>query len=577
MLISILIEAALALAAIVVSLTAANLGSRWFERAEAAFRNLGRKRALSVLIVGMSALAARAAVLPVLPVPVPHVDDEFSHLLLADTLLHGRLANPTPPMWVHFETFETNMVPTYASVYPPMQGIFLATGKLLTGLPFAGVMLSMAVMCGAICWMLQGWMPAEWALLGGLLAVMRFGVFAYWADSYWGGAPAAIGGALALGALPRIKSAFRPRDAVILGIGISVLANSRPYEGFLLALLIGAALLHWLFEQRSITLRQVFARIVVPLLIVVMIVGLAMGFYFWRVTGNPLRTPYQVNWDTYGMMPKFVWQSEGPKQEATLRHDAMNDRDYHWEYSTYADMRTGKGLITQWVIRLGQDWVFYLGPILTLPLFVAMATAPYGFGWRQLDSDTQFLVVCMALFIAGLAVEVFSFPHYAAPITCVILAFVLMSMRYVRSQQHRGKPFGLLLTRAIPVMCLLMLALRVAAVPLHLPISIPHRVPPSSYNTTGREIIPRYSVQTSLENMPGQHLVIVHYRMGSREWMGWVHNGADIDGSKIVWAWDMGAEKNRELVEYFSGRRIWLVTAGDDPPALSPYVDVPGR
>jgi len=567
-----LIEAVLTVAAICLSFIAPNLGSRWFERLEAGFRTLARRRALSILIVGLSALAARAAILPILPVPVPEVDDEFSHLLLADTLLHGRLANPTPPMWVHFETFETNMVPTYASVYPPIQGIFLATGKLLTGLPFAGVMLSMAVMCGSICWMLQGWMPPEWALLGGLLAVMRFGVFAYWVDGYWGGAPAAIGGALALGALPRIKTNFRARDAVILGLGISMLANSRPYEGFLLALLIGMALLYWLFKQESMTLRQVFARIVVPLLIVLMIAGLAMGYYFWRVTGNPLRTPYQVNWDTYGMMPKFVWQSEGPEQEATLRHDAINDRDYHWEYSTYADMRTGKGLLMQWGIRLGQDWAFYLGPILTLPLFAAMATAPYGFGWKQLDSNTRFLVVCVALFAVGLAVEVFSFPHYAAPITCIILALVLMAMRYLRSQQYRGKAVGLFLTRAIPVVCLLMLAIRVAAVPLHLPI--PHRIPPSLYNTTGREIIPRYSVQTRLENLPGQHLVIVHYRMGSKEWMGWVHNGADIDHSKIIWAWDMGAEKNHELVEYFSGRHIWLVTAGDNPPVLNPYVDV---
>jgi len=108
-------------------------------------------------------------------------------------------------MWVHFETFQVNMVPTYVSKYYPAQGIFLAIGQVVFGHPFWGVLLSSALMCAAICWMLQGWMPPAWALLGGILAVIRLGTFSYWANSYWGGAVAALSGALVLGALPRIK------------------------------------------------------------------------------------------------------------------------------------------------------------------------------------------------------------------------------------------------------------------------------------------------------------------------------------------------------------------------------------
>ena len=569
-----LIETALAVAAIVISFTAPNLGSRWFEHVETRFRSLARRRTLSVLIVGLIALAARAVVLPILPVPIPQVDDEFSHLLLADTLLHGRLVNPPHPMWVHFETFDVNMLPLYASVYPPVQGIFLAAGRLLTGQPFAGVMLSVAVMCGAICWMLQGWMPAEWAFLGGLLVVMRFGVFTYWGDSYMGGAPAAIGGALALGALPRIKRDFRARDAMILGLGFSVLANSRPYEGSILSLLTGVALLYWLFEQRSTTLRGALARVVVPLLTVVVIAGLATGYYFWRTTGNPLRTPYEVNWETYGMMPKFVWQSLRPKQAAALRHNALQDCYYVWEYATYASTRSLQGLLMDWGVRLGQDWAFYLGPILSLPLFAAIAAAPYGFGWKQLGSNTRFLLLSAAVITAGLAAELFSYPHYAAPIACIIIALILLAMRYLRRQQHHGLPFGLFLTRAIPVVCLLMLALRMAAVPLHIPMK--QSLLPSIYDTV-RVNIPSHSFVSQLVNSPDKHLVLVHYPPGSEMWMGWVHNGADIDHSKIVRAWDMGTEKNRELVQYFSGRRVWLVNSGDNPPVLRPYLDEASR
>jgi hypothetical protein len=34
---------------------------------------------------------------------------------------------------------------------------------------------------------------------------------------------------------------------------------------------------------------------------------------------------------------------------------------------------------------------------------------------------------------------------------------------------------------------------------------------------------------------------------------------ADIDASKVVWAWDMDAANNRELMQYYPYRAAWLV------------------
>ena len=88
-------------------------------------------------------------------------------------------------------------------MYPPAQGAVLAVGKLL-GQPWLGVLLSSAAMCMAITWMLQGWAPPEWALLGGGLALCRFAIFSYWTNSYWGGRWRRLGRRWSLGALPRM-------------------------------------------------------------------------------------------------------------------------------------------------------------------------------------------------------------------------------------------------------------------------------------------------------------------------------------------------------------------------------------
>src|SRR5881628_789446 len=365
------IEICLTAIAVVLAYIAPGLGASWFEKIQKTFLRLARRRSAAVAIVGLSALAVRLAVLPVLPVPQPAIHDEFSHLLIADTFAHGRVTNPTHPMWTHFETFHVNQQPTYASMFYPAQGLFLAAGQVIFGHPFWGVWLSAGLMCAAICWMLQAWMPPSWALLGGILAVVRLGTFSYWANSYWGGAVAALGGALVLGALPRIKEKQRARDVAWMGIGLALLFNSRPYESLFLAVPIAIALLVWLLRKDEQRIQRRLLQVILPLGIIVTVTLAAMAFYFWKTTGQPFRPPYLVYEATYSSRPAFPWM---PLKSA-LSYTSSELREFYEAQRELFNFAVQHPLSNTF-LRIFFFWLFYLGPMLTVPFLMLLFALP---------------------------------------------------------------------------------------------------------------------------------------------------------------------------------------------------------
>ena len=156
-----------------------------------------------------------------LPIPKPAIQDEFSYLLASDTFASGRLTNPTPPLAEHFETLQEIVQPTYASKYPPLLGPGDGAWPKALGRAVDRRVAELGVLCATLCWALQGWLPPVWALAGSLIALLRIGIVSYWTESYWGGSCAAIGGALVIGAVPRLIR--RPRA----GCGDGIRGGSR--------------------------------------------------------------------------------------------------------------------------------------------------------------------------------------------------------------------------------------------------------------------------------------------------------------------------------------------------------------
>ena len=522
--------------------------------AEQAFARFAARRTHAILFVGALPLIVRMALLPVLGIPEPLVADEFGYLLLADTFASGRLANPTHPFWKHFETVYVFHQPSYSSIYPVAPAILLAAAKLLGMHPWIGVWFGAGLMCALICWMLQGWLPPKWALLGGLLAVARFAIVSPWMNTYWGGAAAATGGALVLGALPRIRKHQRRRDSLLFGLGLAILVQSRPFEGALFSAPLVGMLGYWLLKTKRVAFRIRLARVVLPVAVVMTALVAGTWWYNLRTTGNPLLPPYLWHQSLYGTPQPLFWQA--PILDAPGVHRFQDIAAvFHWQLAAHQDGFSWSNEAA----RLGSFWQFYLQPLLTLPLLLLLPLLlSNGLRNRRL---LLLLASALALF-AGNAMYPFFFPHYAAPLCGLMILLILYGMRYLRLLRFRSRPAGAVVFRGL-VLAIAASAAATAAGGLLEPWFV------------SATFTPRGQVLKQLAAAGGKHLVLVRYSPNHEFHYGVVFNDADLDRSPVVWAHQLDPASDQALADYYRDREVWRFNPDESPVTLVPFTDRP--
>jgi hypothetical protein len=513
------------------------------------FRHFAQKRLHACVAVFLLSFFGRIALLPIEPFPPPRVQDEFSYLLASETFTHGRLTNPTPPQWHHFEAFHVLMQPTYMSKYGAAAPLFMAFGERFFGTPRVGVLLSMALAAASLCWMLQAYLPSEWALLGGLLAIVRISWFSYFGNGYWGGSVAMLGGCLMLGAAARLARRAKSGYGLWMAVGFILLANSRPFEGALLSLPVCFYTL-WVLVKK----RDTF-RVILPGLAVLLVGTVLTGYYCYRVTGR-LTFPWVAHWQQWGMTPPFLFRKPNYSVHYQFPEQLIYNRDV--DMVPYATMNTKADFFAELVAKGIYQWLFFIFPALTLPLIGLIPT------WRARKS--RVLIYTLAFTCLGFLSETWLQAHYFAVNTGILYLILLNGLRWMRVR-GRTSVVWLKLMHGTLASIVIMAAVRLIVVPT------------DGFPTWGTWMnldgqTPAWQdIHHIMESKAGKQLVIVRYRPEHLWENDWINNGYDIPTQHVIWARDTEpGESNLPLLCAFKGRHVWLLV-----PPEKDFIPPPDR
>lgn len=513
------------------------------------FRRIIARPSLAVSLVGLLAFCV-GETLSFLRPPLPRVHDEASYLLASDTFASGRWTNPRHPLWPYFETFHVLHEPTYASKYPPLPGFFLALGQIVTGAPIVGAWIGVALGCAGVCWMLYGVTRPRWAFLGGILAALHHGIHGgipgwgscySWSQSFWGGGPAMLGGALVLGGWARWRRRADVRIALSISLGAVILAGTRPFEGLLVCFPVILGMI-----RRGFRAGEPGVACLVTMLVVLGPSAALMARYNHEVTGSALSLPYSIYESTYNPAPIFaVFQS--PKPMPGYRHAELKRFFEDWCTGQIDRQRIPGGWWAYHRERLGWMRAFFVGPLL-FPLLAL----PWSLQGRRCREALGLIGVVVGVHLLTVGIQ----PHYAAPVAGCFFLLVVEGMRRLATISVRRVHYGVMFNRLTCLFVVLNLVM----------VAVERVKEPPGWESA------RAGMERSLLAKGGRHVVVVRYTPEHDLLHEWVTNRADIDAAGVVWAREMSDMQS--LRRHFEDRTFWLTDADARVPTLKAF---PGK
>ena len=221
-----------------------------------------------------------------------------------------------------------------------------------------------------------------------------------------------------------------------------------------------------------------------------------------------------------------------------------------WERENYQNTWSDVWRVSMEKVDRLRSTFFWWGAVLLLP----------GLPFALRDKKVRLLVITLAIGALGVFSVIWSFPHYAAPFTCIIVALLVQSLRHLRTIRVARWPLGRWLSRA----SVLFLFAATAG------YAIDRQCDPKHWTCQGDPS--RQVIQDRLSHTPGKHLILVRYEPDNHNIHDeWVYNGAEIDSAKILWARELDEKQNTKLLAYFKDRHIWLVEPDSDNTELIPY------
>jgi hypothetical protein len=365
-------------------------------------------------------------------------------------------------------------------------------------------------------------------------------------NTYWGGAVSAAAGCLVFGALPRLKKTPCTRDAVLLGVGLALQWLTRPYEFVLLVPIVAL----FLAPKRSLA---VAVLVLMPAIALTALQNKA-------VTGSWTTLPYMLSRYQYGIPATFTTQPNPiPHRELTVEQQV----DYDEQVATH-----GKDTDTfaTWFKRLGERALFFRFFLLA-PLYLALP----GFALSLRETRFVRVAIAIAVFWIGDNFYPYFYPHYAAAATCLFVLIGVTGLERTSRLTIRGFAVGREAGRLILLVCL---AHFLYWYGIHLSGNQNLMRAMSQYESWDEidygDPEGRIAINDRLAATPGSQLVFVRYRPQHAP-TEWIHNAADIDRARVVWALDLGPEEDEKLRRYYPDRKTWLLEPDVRPLKLTDY------